>query len=314
MSARRLGKSDIYIEPLVLGTNVFGWTAGEATSFTILDAFVDAGFSAIDTADSYSIWVPGNHSESEKIIGRWLKSRNNREKVHVFTKVGTDMGQGKNDLSAKWIIEEVEHSLTRLQTDYIDLYQSHWFDPTVEQAETLEAYDRLIKAGKVRSIGASNFNAQQLSEALEVSNAKDLPRYETLQNQLNLYHRSDFEGEIQDLLISESISALTYFSLAAGFLTGKYRNKADAEGKARGRTIPNYLNEKGFRILEVMDRITLETNSTHAEIAIAWINTQKAVGAPISSATSLEQLKSLMSGSRLKLSDHHIQLLNASGQ
>src|SRR5690606_1906136 len=242
---RRLGKTDIEIAPLVFGTNVIGWTADEPTSFALLDAFLDEGFSAIDTADIYSRWVPGNDSDSEKIIGRWLKARGNRDKVHLFTKVGSDMGQGKTDLSAKWIEQAVEASLTRLQTDYIDLYQSHWPDPTVGHDETLEAYDRLIKAGKVRYIGASNYDETLLAEALAVSDAKGLPRYQTLQNEYNLYTRDKFEGAVQDLVLREGLSLIPYYALAAGFLTGKYRTKADLGQGPRGRSVEKFLNEKG---------------------------------------------------------------------
>ena len=207
----RLGRTDIEIAPLVLGTNVVGWTADERTSFEVLDAFVAEGFTAIDTADAYSRWVPGNDSDSEKIIGRWMKARGNRAKVHVFAKVGSDMGQGRKDLSAKWILEEVENSLKRLQTDYIDLYQSHWPDPTVEHEETLSAYDKLIKAGKVRHIGASNYDAKLLAAALKVSDEKGLPRYQTLQNEFNLYTREKYEGAVQDLVVKEGLSCIPYY-------------------------------------------------------------------------------------------------------
>src|SRR5690606_18809807 len=206
MTKRRLGRSDLMIEPLVLGTNVVGWTADEKTSFDIFDAALAEGFNALDTADSYSRWVPGNDSESEKIIGRWLKARGNRDKVHLFTKVGSDMGQGHRDLSAKWIVEEVEHSLKRLQTDYIDLYQSHWPDPNTPQDETLRAHDSLIKAGKVRWIGTSNHDKALLTEALEISKREGLARYETVQNEFNLYARDKFEGAVQDICVAEEIS------------------------------------------------------------------------------------------------------------
>ncbi len=230
---RRLGRTDIHIEPLVLGTNVVGWTADEATSFAVFDAFVGEGFTAIDTADSYSRWVPGNDSDSEKIIGRWMKARGNRDKVHVFTKVGSDMGQGHRDLSAKWIVAEVETSLKRLQTDYIDLYQSHWPDPKTPQDETLKAHDSLIKAGKVRWIGTRT-RTRLLSEALAISKREGIARYETIQNEFNLYTRDQFEGALQDLCVAEDVSGIHYYGLASGFLTGKYRTADDATKSQRG--------------------------------------------------------------------------------
>jgi aryl-alcohol dehydrogenase-like predicted oxidoreductase len=314
MANRRLGRTDIEIAPLVLGTNVVGWTADEKTSFEVLDAFVAEGFTAIDTADVYSRWVPGNDSDSEKIIGRWMKARGNRAKVHIFTKVGSDMGQGKKDLSAKWILEEVENSLRRLQTDYIDLYQSHWPDPTVEQEETLSAYDRLIKAGKVRHIGASNYDARQLAEALKVSEEKGLPRYQTLQNEFNLYTRGKYEGAVQDLVVKEGLSCIPYYALAAGFLTGKYRSESDFGKSPRGKGAGKYLDDKGKRILAAMDKVSERTGAAHAEIALAWINAQPGIAAPIASARSLEQLQSLVRGARLTLADEDEKLLTNAGR
>jgi aryl-alcohol dehydrogenase-like predicted oxidoreductase len=314
MQRRRLGHTEIEIAPLVLGTNVVGWTIDEKTAFDIFDAFVAEGFTAIDTADSYSRWIPGNDSDSEKIIGRWLKARGNRDKVHIFTKVGSDMGQGKKDLSAKWIEEEVDASLTRLQTDYIDLYQSHWPDPTVEQEETLGAYDRLIKAGKVRFIGASNYDQKLLSEALKLAEEKDLPRYQTLQNEYNLYTRDRYEGAVQDLVVAEGLSLICYYSLAAGFLTGKYRSKADLDKSPRGKGVEKYLDAKGKRILAAMDEVAESTGASHAEIALAWINAQPGVAAPIASATSLEQLQSLVKGARLELRTADLAALTEAGK
>ena len=313
MIRRRLGQTDIEIAPLVLGTNVVGWTADEKTSMAILDAFVEEGFTAIDTADSYSRWVPGNDSESEKIIGRWLKARGWRDRVHIFTKVGSDMGQGKKDLSAKWIEEEVEHSLRRLQTDYIDLYQSHWPDPTVEQEETLGAYERLIEAGKVRYIGASNFDADLLSQALEVADRRRLPRYQTLQNEYNLYTRDKYEGAIQNLVVKEGLSAIVYYALAAGFLTGKYRSPADFEKSPRGQGMSRYLDNRGIAILDALDQVAQNTGAAHAEIALAWINAQPGIAAPIASATSRAQLESLVRGARLVLSEDDRDLLTRAG-
>lgn len=314
MEKRQLGRSGIAIAPFILGTNVIGWTADEKTSFAVLDAFLAEGFTAIDTADVYSRWVPGNDSESERIIGRWLKARGNRDKVHVFTKVGSDVGQGKKDLSAAWIEKAVEASLTRLQTDYIDLYQSHWPDPTVSQEETLSAYDKLIKAGKVRAIGASNYDEKLLGEALKLSAEKGLPRYETVQNEFNLYTRDKYEGPVQDLVVAEGLSSIPYYGLAAGFLTGKYRTPEDLKGKARGGSAERYLNDKGLKVLAAMDAVAKRTGAAHAEIALAWINAQPGIGAPIASATSVEQLASLARGARLVLDKDDLALLDAAGR
>ena len=313
MTKRRLGRTDIFIEPLVLGTNVFGWTADENTSFAVLDAFVAEGFTAIDTADVYSLWVPGNRSESEKIIGRWLSTRGNRDKVQILTKVGSDMGQGKNDLSAAWIEKAANDSLTRLQTDYIDLYQSHWPDPTVTHEETLGAYDKLIKAGKARFIGASNFDETLLSEALSIAAATGLRRYETLQNEYTLYTRSKFEGPVQDLVLTEGLSGLADFSLASGFLTGKYRRDADFGKSPRGGSMSKYLDDKGRRILAAEDMVSARTGASLAEIALAWVNAQRGIAAPIASATSIEQLGSLARGARLTLSPNDVALLTEAG-
>ena len=314
MSKRRLGRTTLEIEPLVLGTNVVGWTADEKTSFAIFDRLLAHGFNALDTADSYSRWVPGNDSDSEKIIGRWIKARGNRDKVLVFTKVGSDVGQGHRDLSAKWIIEEVEASLKRLQTDYIDLYQSHWPDPRTPQEETLGAYAKLIKAGKVRFVGTSNQDATLLSEALELSRSKGLPRYETIQNEFNLYSREAFVGAVQDICVKEQISGIHYFSLAAGFLTGKYRTAEDAKKSARGGgVVSKYLNERGLKILAAMDKVAAKTGASLAEIALAWVVAQPGVAAPIASATSIEQLDLLVRGVRLTLSPDDLAALTAAG-
>ena len=315
MTKRRLGRSELFIEPLVLGTNVVGWTADEPTSFAIFDAYLAQGFNAIDTADSYSRWVPGNDSESERIIGRWIKARGNRDKVLVFTKVGSDMGQGHRDLSAKWITEEVEASLGRLQTDYIDLYQSHWFDPNVPQQETLEAYDRLVKAGKVRFIGTSNHDATQLGDALAISQLEGIARYQTLQNEYNLYVRDKFEGAVQDLCVREEVSGIHYYGLAAGFLTGKYRTAEDAQKSPRGKgVVDKYLNDKGLKILVALDEVAARTGAALGEIALAWVAAQPGVAAPIASATSVEQVESLARGARLELSAADLALLSAAGR
>ena len=313
MTLRQLGQTDLRIAPLVLGTNTAGWTADEATSFAIFDAFVDAGFTALDTADVYSRWVPGNDSESERIIGRWLKARGNRDRVHVFTKVGSDIGQGKVDLSAKWIEQAVEGSLRRLQTDYIDLYQSHWPDPTVGQEETLAAYDRLIRAGKVRWIGASNYDAALLAEALDISAAAGLPRYEAVQNEYNLYTRGKYEGAVQDLVTGRGLSLIPYYSLAAGFLTGKYRGKADLAQSPRGAGVAKYLDERGLRILSALDAVAASHAATQAEVALAWVSAQPGVVGPLASASSVAQLHSLARGARLVLGAEDLARLTEAG-
>jgi aryl-alcohol dehydrogenase-like predicted oxidoreductase len=314
MTKRRIGRSDIAIEPFVLGTNVFGWTADEPTSFAVLDAFVAEGFSAVDTADVYSRWVPGNDSESEKIIGRWMKARGNREKIMLATKVGSDMGQGRKDLRATWIIKAVEGSLLRLQTDYIDLYQSHWPDAQTPEEETLGAYDRLIKAGKVRIIGASNYDEKLLANSLDLSEKKELPRYQCIQNEFNLYTRDKYEGAVQELVIKEGLSAITYFSLASGFLTGKYRSKADLSKSKRGSGVEKYLDARGYRLLAALDEVATRIGATPAEISLAWINATPGVAGPISSATSVAQLECLARGARLVLSPEDVQILTKAGK
>ena len=315
MSKRRLGRTALLIDPLVLGTNVVGWTMDEATSFAVLDAYVAEGFTAIDTADSYSRWVPGNDSDSEKIIGRWMQARGNRDKVLIFTKVGSDMGQGHKDLSAKWIEQAVDGSLKRLQTDYIDLYQSHWPDERTPQEETLRAHEKLIAAGKVRFIGTSNHDEKLLSEALEISKRLGLHRYETVQNEFNLYTRNKFEGAVQDICVREEISGIHYYGLAAGFLTGKYRKPADAQKSPRGRgVVTNYLNDKGLRILAALDAVSERTGAALSEIALSWVAAQPGVAAPIASATSVAQVKSLARGARLTLSAGDLKELTDAGR
>jgi aryl-alcohol dehydrogenase-like predicted oxidoreductase len=309
MTTRRLGRTDLMIEPLIFGCNVLGWTLEESAAFRVLDAYVDAGFTALDTADSYG------KGKSETILGNWMKARGNRDRVLVFTKVGSDVGQGHRDLSAKWIAEEVERSLQRLQTDRIDLYQSHWPDPTTPQEETLEAFDRLVKAGKVRWIGSSNQDATLLREALEISARKGVARYQTVQNEYNLYDRSSFEGPVQDICVKEEVSGIGYFSLARGFLSGKYRSTADAAKSARGKAaVDKYLNPRGEKILAALDAVARRNNATQAAVAIAWIGAQPGVGAPIASATSVEQVQSLAAGARLKLSADDLQQLTNAGR
>ncbi|ASY58974.1 Oxidoreductase [Sinorhizobium sp. CCBAU 05631] len=291
---------------------MFGWTADEKTSFALLDTFFDSGFNAVDTADVYSSWVPGNRGgESETIIGKWLKqSRRPRDRAVIVTKVGSDLGPGRKGLSRRWILQAVEESLKRLQTDHIDRYLSHWPDPEVPNEETLAAYDALLTQGKVRAIGASNLDAGQLGDALAVAKAKDLPRYDVLQPEYNLYDRAAYDGPLRDLCIAEEIGVITYFSLARGFLSGKYRSHKDLEGTARGGGVEKYLDGRGMRILGVLDEIAEETGAKQAEIALAWIIARDGVTAPIASATNPDQLVSLVRSAHLKLSEEAIQRLN----
>ena len=313
MQMRPLGRTGLEIAPLVFGGNVFGWTADEATSFSLLDRFVDAGLNAIDTADVYSRWAPGHRGgESEAIIGRWLRANpGKREKVLILTKVGMDMGEDRKGLSPRWIERAVEDSLARLGTDRIDLYQSHAFDAATPQEATLRAYETLIQAGKVRAIGASNFDAAQLSAALAVAKAQGLPRYESLQPEYNLYDRASFDGPLRDLVMREGIGVIAYFSLAAGFLSGKYRSKADLEGRARAVRVEKYLNERGMRILAALDEVSARHGAKPAEVALAWVIAREGVTAPIASATSLDQLESLIRAVNLALPADDIAALDA---
>jgi aryl-alcohol dehydrogenase-like predicted oxidoreductase len=312
---RKLGDSGLEIAPLVLGGNVFGWTADEPTSFRILDTFVDAGFNMIDTANSYSSWVPGHQGgESETIIGRWLNTSGKRQSVLIATKVGSDLGPGRKGLSKDVILREVEGSLQRLQTDHIDLYQSHFDDLETPLEETLSAYDQLIKQGKVRAIGASNYNAERLSQALAVSREKGFRRYETLQPHYNLAERSQFEGDIARVCQENRLGVIPYFSLAGGFLTGKYRTAADANHKARGNSVSRYLNDRGFRILRALGEVAERHNATPAQVSLAWLMARPPVTAPIASATSVEQLESLVAAATLRLDEASLEQLNqASG-
>ena len=316
MERRRLGKSDLETAPLVFGGNVFGWTIDEATSFQLLDAFVDAGFNMIDTADVYSRWVPGNFGgESETILGRWLKRGNgHRDKVLIATKVGMDMGGEDKGLSMPYIVRAVEKSLQRLQIDHIDLYQSHQDDLETPLGETLAAYESLIKAGKVRVIGASNYTAERLKESLEVSAENDLPAYVCLQPHYNLCERPAFEPELQPLCLEAGLGVIPYFSLASGFLTGKYRTEADLAKHARGERVRKYLNPRGLRILAELDRLAGQYNSTPAHLALAWLLAQPAVTAPIVSATNLDQFKDLVEATKLTLDPFDIEALNQASE
>lgn len=302
MQQRPLGKSGLSVAPFAFGGNVFGWTADEATSFRLLDAFVEAGFSLIDTADVYSRWAPGNQGgESETIIGNWLARSGKRDKVVVATKVGMEMGPGRTGLAPAYIRSSVERSLKRLRTDVIDLYQAHQDDPSTPLEDTLGAFADLVREGKVRVLGASNYSAPRLAEALAVSAANGWPRYETLQPPYNLYDRASFESELQPLCVREEIGVITYYSLASGFLTGKYRSKADGGKSPRGSGAAAKLNERGLRILAALDEVAAQQRSTPAAVALAWLMTRPAVTAPIASATSVEQLRELTAAATLDL-------------
>jgi aryl-alcohol dehydrogenase-like predicted oxidoreductase len=311
MQYRALGNSGFKVAPLALGSNVFGWTADEPTSFALLDAFVDAGFNLVDTADAYSRWAPGHTGgESETIIGRWLKQSGKRERVVLATKVGMEMGPGKSGLSRQYIRTAVEDSLRRLQTDCIDLYQSHIDDPHTPIGETLETYAELINAGKVRAIGASNHSAPRLAEALDFSRRHGLPRYESLQPLYNLVERTSYEGELEPLCRKEGLGVINYFGLARGFLTGKYRSAADLDQSPRGAGVQSYLNERGLRILAALDQVGEQCKATPAQVALAWQMARPGITAPIASATSVKQFEELAGAAALVLDDVAIETLN----
>ena len=311
MEKRQLGNSGLEVAPLAFGGNVFGWTADEPTSFALLDAFVDAGFNLIDTADVYSTWVQGHSGgESETIIGKWLKRSGKRAAVVIATKVGKEMGPNSNGLSKTYILQAVEDSLQRLQTDYIDLYQSHADDPQTPLEETLAAYDQLIRQGKVRAIGASNYSAQRLAKSLEVSEQTGYPRYESLQPLFNLYDRIDYEKELEPLCRAKGLGVISYFSLASGFLTGKYGSKADLSKSARGKFVEKYINERGFRIVETLKKVAQQLNLTPAQVSLAWLISQPTITAPIASATNLDQLNELIEAATIELNPSVIDQLN----
>jgi aryl-alcohol dehydrogenase-like predicted oxidoreductase len=311
MEKRKLGNSTIEIAPLALGGNVFGWTIDEAASFKILDAFEDSGFNFIDTADVYSRWAPGNTGgESETIIGKWMQLKKNRDKIIIATKVGGDMGSGHRDNSKKYILKAVENSLLRLQTDYIDLYQTHWDDNITPVEETLEVYAQLVKEGKIRVIGASNLSGERLKKSLEASKKYGYASYQSFQPQYNLYDRTDYEKEIESICLENNIGVITYFSLASGFLTGKYRSENDLNKSMRGGGIKKYLNDRGFRILHALDEVSKKYNTNQAAIAIAWVLSRPGITAPISSATTIEQLHELIKATEIHLDKESMDLLN----
>ncbi|RYE23388.1 MAG: aldo/keto reductase [Sphingobacteriales bacterium] len=311
MNKRQLGNTDLQFSPLVFGGNVLGWTIDQNKSFEVLDAFVDAGLTFIDTADVYARWGDGNvGGESETVLGNWMKERGNRDKVIIATKVGSDMGQGKKDISKAYISKAVEASLKRLQTDYIDLYQTHWDDDTTPVEETLEAYTQLIKEGKVRFIGASNLSVARLEASLKASADKRLARYESFQPEYNLYAREGFEKEMQQACIDSNLGVVTYFSLASGFLTGKYRDQLDKSKSIRGGSMDKYMNDRGFRILDALDEVAKEHNVAPASVALAWLMERPGVTAPIASATSVEQMNTLAAATHMSLTEADMGLLN----
>ncbi|MBD2514984.1 aldo/keto reductase [Nostoc sp. FACHB-973] len=308
---RKLGRSGLEVSPISFGGNVFGWTIDENTSFEILDNFIAAGGNFIDTADVYSKWVPGNQGgESETILGKWLKQRGHRDQVVIATKVGSDMGVKGKGLSRKHIQQGIEDSLQRLQTDYIDLYQSHIDDESTPIEETLETYASLIRQGKVRAIGASNYSGSRLLQALEISRQHSYPRYESLQPRYNLYDRDGYEQDLQQISQEHEIGVISYSSIASGFLSGKYRSEKDLSISARGNAIKKYLNPRGFAILEAIARVAKTYNSTPTQVSLAWLIANPTITAPIVSATKVEQLNDIIKAVNLHLDQDAINLLN----
>jgi aryl-alcohol dehydrogenase-like predicted oxidoreductase len=311
MEKRKLGNTGIYIAPLALGTNVFGWTVDQAGSFEILDAFVDSGFNFIDTADYYSRWGAGHEGgESENIIGNWLKKSGKRDKVVLATKVGADMGDGKKGVSKAYILKAVNDSLRRLQTDHIDLYQTHFDDIATPVEETMEAYFQLIKDGKIIACGASNMTPERLKQSLDTSRRNNMPTYESLQPLYNVYDRDSYERNYEHICIENNLGVICYFPLASGFLTGKYRTEADLSKSVRGGSMHKYMNERGFYILHALDEAAKEYNATPATVALAWLMARPSITAPIASAKSLVQLKELMSAAEIGLDKESIARLS----
>jgi aryl-alcohol dehydrogenase-like predicted oxidoreductase len=314
MMNRRLGSTDLKIAPLVLGGNVFGWTADKTASFAVLDAFVAGGGTMIDTADMYSSWVDGHEGgESETMIGDWLRTSGRRDDVLIATKVGMLPGEGGEKLQPARIAAAAEASLKRLGTDRIDLYYAHQDDDTVPQEAVLEAFGKLVDAGKVRVIGASNFHAARLKSAVDAAKASDLPRYHVLQPEYNLVSREKFEGELQDYCVTENIGVLPYYGLASGFLTGKYRTPNDLGASVRGGGMRDLLDGKGKAVLEAMDAVVSDTGASHAQVALAWLLAQPGITAPIASATSARQIEDLLPAMTLELSDEHLSALTLAG-
>lgn len=309
---RQLGRSSLRVPRLTFGGNVFGWTVDEKTSFSLLDALLEKGLNFIDTADVYSRWAPGNEGgESETIIGNWLKHSGKRDKIVLATKVGMDLGNGKTGLAAKYVRQAVEASLKRLQTDYIDLYQAHRDDEDTPLQESLSAFDALIKEGKVRAIGASNYSAERLTEALKLSADLGLARYETLQPEYNLYDRAGYESGLEQVALDHELGVINYYSLASGFLSGKYRSKEDAAKSARGQgVVDKYLNERGLKIVDALVQVAEAHRASPTQVALAWQIARPGIAAPIVSATSLAQVDELAKASVLKLKDDELRLLS----
>jgi aryl-alcohol dehydrogenase-like predicted oxidoreductase len=315
MEKRRIGHTELYITPLIFGGNVFGWTATERASFQLLDAFTGAGFNCIDTADVYSRWAHGNKGgESEKIIGKWLKKNGRRDQVVIATKVGKEMAPEKKGLSKKYILAAADDSLKRLQTDYIDLYQSHDDDTRTPLEETLEAFESLARTGKVRAIGASNYSAKRFSEALEIGKSNDLTGYQCLQPLYNIFDRNDFERELRQVCLENGTGVITFYSLARGFLTGKYRSENDLYKSARGEGIRKYLNHRGMRILAALDIISQQYQTTPAAISLAWLMSRPGVTGAIASATSPEQLAENIRAVKLNLDEAALEALNKASE
>lgn len=311
MEKRELGKSGLIVAPLTFGGNVFGWTVDKKQSFKLLDAFVDADFNFIDTADTYSWWVDGNKGgESEAIIGDWFAERKNRDKIILSTKVGSKNNEHPVNVSKKFILKSVEDSLRRLKTDYIDLYQTHFDDESTPVEETLSAYQQLIKEGKVRVIGTSNMSPERIRESLKASEKENLPKYQTLQPLYNLMEREKYEKEFRGIVEENNMGVLSYFSLASGFLTGKYRSKDDLDKSQRGDGVEKYLNNKGFKVLEALDKVSKKHDTTQAAISLAWLMARPTITSPIVSATSLKQMESIIKAPQLKLDEDDMELLN----
>ena len=311
MEKRKLGKSGLLVTPIAFGGNVFGWTVDENQSFKLLDAFVDADFNFIDTADTYSWWVEGNKGgESEAIIGKWFSERKNRDNIILSTKVGSQTKEHPKNNSKKFILASVESSLRRLRTDYIDLYQTHFDDEITPVEETLSAYQQLIKEGKVRAIGTSNMSPERILQSLKASEENDLPKYETLQPLYNLLEREPYEKELQAIVKQNDMGVINYYSLASGFLTGKYRGKNDLDKSPRSHGLEKYLNEKGFKILEALDQVSEKHNSNPATISLAWLLARPTITAPIVSATSIKQLQSIIDAPQVKLDQRDLDTLN----
>jgi aryl-alcohol dehydrogenase-like predicted oxidoreductase len=311
MDTRKLGHSNLEVAPLAFGGNVFGWTVDEPTSCKLLDKFVSSDFNLIDTADVYSRWVPGHTGgESETIIGTWLKRSGKRHQVVIATKVGMEMAPEKKGLSKAYIQRAADDSLRRLQTDYIDLYQAHTDDPDTPLDETLEAFAQLIKQGKVRAIGASNYSAQRLEQALQISQQHGYPSYQSLQPLYNLYDRAEYESTLEPVCVKHGLGVICYYALASGFLTGKYRTETDLAKSARGPAIKKFMNERGFRILAALDEAAKQLNATPAQIALAWVIARPSITAPIASATTIEQLDELIGATTLQLDQAAIEQLN----